>query len=546
MAFASSSRMAHKPYTQPSPPCADCNAPVECQEPLCASASALTSQCTDQCVVIACNDPDHAESMCDVSGQHFHCDLVCDDTTDCTDCHGFDAFLQCCTDYPAYNTGPSPPRPMLPYSHTQSFNWDSSFNQSWCDCTEPHAAKPTTFQEKHVDSNGIAYALTERGVHGLLEKHDTSTSSAPHRDTFQIQSYPQSPQHPPAPSSSFNCMWGNCNETFPSLSELVGHVNLHHLVTSSPPSQPESNSNSFGRSFDPGNQQAPVSCMWADCDRSYFPSRPDLDVLAYHLMREHLGVSPPQPPLRSLDATGQPLSQNVTITTPSPVLTSKLDTTENVNSQTESSAAPSPTPVNEQHSCAGAHECRWKDCGLSFPSCDELTAHITSAHVGGGKAHYECFWDNCGRNGSQGFQSKQKICRHIQSHTGHRPFQCEICQQNFSEAATLQQHIRRHTQEKPYVCDYPGCGKSFAITGALTIHKRTHNGDKPFKCSFCDRGFAESSNLSKHLRTHTGARPYVCNEPGCNKAFARPDQLNRHKGVHRKQLRGVGGTTVET
>jgi hypothetical protein len=34
-----------------------------------------------------------------------------------------------------------------------------------------------------------------------------------------------------------------------------------------------------------------------------------------------------------------------------------------------------------------------------------------------------------------------------QSHTGHRPFQCKMCQQNFSEAATLQQHMRRHTQE---------------------------------------------------------------------------------------------------
>jgi hypothetical protein len=95
-------------------------------------------------------------------------------------------------------------------------------------------------------------------------------------------------------------------------------------------------------------------------------------------------------------------------------------------------------------------------------------------------------------------------CR-LQSHTGHRPFQCKVCKQNFSEAATLQQHMRRHTLEsrwwlytlllllsdaymtEPYLCDFPGCGKAFAITGALTIHKRTHNGQKPFKCTYCDR-----------------------------------------------------------
>lgn len=40
----------------------------------------------------------------------------------------------------------------------------------------------------------------------------------------------------------------------------------------------------------------------------------------------------------------------------------------------------------------------------------------------------------------------------FQSHTGHRPFQCSICQQNFSEAATLQQHTRRHTQESERSC----------------------------------------------------------------------------------------------
>ncbi|KAJ2968835.1 hypothetical protein NUW54_g13104 [Trametes sanguinea] len=85
------------------------------------------------------------------------------------------------------------------------------------------------------------------------------------------------------------------------------------------------------------------------------------------------------------------------------------------------------------------------------------------------------------------------------SHTGHRPFQCSVCHQHFSEAATLAQHMRRHTQEKPYVCDFPGCGKAFAIAGALTIHKRIHNGSKPFKCTYCDRAFSESSNLSKHL-----------------------------------------------
>jgi Zinc finger, C2H2 type len=36
------------------------------------------------------------------------------------------------------------------------------------------------------------------------------------------------------------------------------------------------------------------------------------------------------------------------------------------------------------------------------------------------------------------------------------------------------------------------------------------------------------------LKTHTGVRPYMCTEEGCGKSFARPDQLARHMGVHRR------------
>jgi len=96
MAFASGSRLAYKPYMQlpvTPPQCLDCNIPPECGEPNCLTDVVLTAQCTDQCVVIACSDPNHALSICDKEGPHHHCDLVCDETTDCTDCHGFDAFV---------------------------------------------------------------------------------------------------------------------------------------------------------------------------------------------------------------------------------------------------------------------------------------------------------------------------------------------------------------------------------------------------------------------------------------------------------------------
>jgi uncharacterized Zn-finger protein len=34
------------------------------------------------------------------------------------------------------------------------------------------------------------------------------------------------------------------------------------------------------------------------------------------------------------------------------------------------------------------------------------------------------------------------------------------------------------------------------------------------------------------IMVDTGERPFACQFPGCDKRFARPDQLKRHMGVH--------------
>ncbi|KDR23016.1 B-cell lymphoma/leukemia 11B, partial [Zootermopsis nevadensis] len=87
------------------------------------------------------------------------------------------------------------------------------------------------------------------------------------------------------------------------------------------------------------------------------------------------------------------------------------------------------------------------------------------------------------------------------------------------------QHLKKENRRND-TCEY--CGKVFKNCSNLTVHRRSHTGEKPYKCELCSYACAQSSKLTRHMKTHgrLGKDVYRCRF--CEMPFSVPSTLEKH------------------
>ncbi|XP_077507215.1 uncharacterized protein LOC144116338 [Amblyomma americanum] len=98
-------------------------------------------------------------------------------------------------------------------------------------------------------------------------------------------------------------------------------------------------------------------------------------------------------------------------------------------------------------------------------------------------------------------------------------FSCGACGELFSAQDLLEKHRRRKHPQRPegrHCCAH--CPYSSDRKPNVVRHVRTHTGWRPFLCQVCGKGFARLDHLTGHQLVHSGEGLHEC--PECGQRFS--------------------------
>ncbi|XP_028302426.1 zinc finger and BTB domain-containing protein 40 [Gouania willdenowi] len=146
--------------------------------------------------------------------------------------------------------------------------------------------------------------------------------------------------------------------------------------------------------------------------------------------------------------------------------------------------------TKKKHSEGKMYSCQY--CKAVFAQSIELTRHVRK-HTG--DRPYVC--RECGK----GYSQASGLTIHL--HTFHKmsdPSDCQKCSLSFLTLEEHQKHIEEFHSKDFHKC--PTCSKVFTSAALLEKHKMTHTGTKPFRCELCNKSYQQLSGLWYHNRTN--------------------------------------------
>ena len=153
-------------------------------------------------------------------------------------------------------------------------------------------------------------------------------------------------------------------------------------------------------------------------------------------------------------------------------------------------------------------QCEWTGesgiCGLSFRGND-LNQHWINAHKDEGTL---CKWSGCR---SQDFMKKDKLARHMITHTGYIYGYCRECPKSFNNKDNLKQHEKIHSDKEDDRVWCEECQKYLATKSSMNDHLKTppHTTEKHLQCRWCPHRDNNAQNLKKHEKSQYTLIPHI-------------------------------------